>query len=274
MGVVIDGSCAGFAAASVLLTEGMTVVKWPYALTTQIPCNISSSCQQIAGPSSTSRRRAGPATCAMPTIRLMQRSAWPVRQPIRICPAEQHRAMWALHFEQQQRRRPPRVKVVQAVVQEVVQAVVIPQWQGQPLLSVATVAVGLASVLAVHPHLDPVPEPRQPSAPLLGRRRALQQVQAPAIAQVSFCMCVCGCVSPCAYGVRRCGTFGIPCADSWSWGAGESSRIRRGPSPDHGGQEAPLSRPLPTLLHPCILLSLSVPQRIQLCIPSLSTGAQ
>ena len=114
VGVVIDGGCAGFAAASVLLTEGMTVVKWPYALTTQIPCNIPSSCQQIAGPSSTSRRRAGPATCAMPTIRLMQRSAWSVRHPIRICPAEQQRAIRASHLEQQ--RRPPRVKVVQAVV--------------------------------------------------------------------------------------------------------------------------------------------------------------
>ena len=74
----------------------------------------------------------------------------------------------------------------------------IPQWQGQPLLTVVTVAVGLASVLAVHPHLDPVPEPRQPSAPLLGRRRALQQVQA-AIAQVSFCVCVRVRVSMCAW---------------------------------------------------------------------------
>ena len=34
----------------------------------------------------------------------------------------------------------------------------IPQWQGQPLLTVVTVAVGLASVLAVHPHLDPGPQ--------------------------------------------------------------------------------------------------------------------
>ena len=90
---------------------------------------------------------------------------------------------------------------------------------------------------------------------------------------IVLCVRVCGCVSPCAYGVRRCGTFGIPCADSWSWGAGESSRIRRGPSPDQGGQEAPLSRPLPTLLHPCILLSLSVSQRILLCTPPF-TGAQ
>ena len=34
----------------------------------------------------------------------------------------------------------------------------IPQWQGQPLLTVVTVAVGLASVLAVHPHLDRGPQ--------------------------------------------------------------------------------------------------------------------
>ena len=75
----------------------------------------------------------------------------------------------------------------------------IPQWQGQPLLTVVTVAVGLASVLAVHPHLDPVPEPHQPSAPLLGRRSALRQVQAPAIAQISFCVRVRVRVSMCVW---------------------------------------------------------------------------